>query len=220
MILEFAQKLFSTQNLLPFNRFERIVNLSDQRLFHPATIFPGLPAPTSKRLENPLNSLAIHERFHFLQPSVTSVAAPGIASQTFPALAGCCLAERRFAHRVEMQISAYFQQITLSLYYGALKSALKQMPDQLMPPIKVDRVRGLELMHPLGKISLGRRRHQLEMIHHEDVTVHFYPVALCPFGQVVEKLGPISVIPENLFLSISTRNDVVHRSGELNPCGP
>jgi ABC-type siderophore export system fused ATPase/permease subunit len=108
-----------------------------------------------------------------------------------------------------MQISAYFQQITLGFYYGALKSAVKQMPDQLMPPIKVDRVRSLELMHPLGKIPLRRRRHQVEMIHHENVTMHFYPVALCPFGQIAQKLRPISVIPENLLPSISTRHGVV-----------
>jgi hypothetical protein len=35
MIFEFAQKSFPTQYLLPFYRFERIFNLSNQPLFHP-----------------------------------------------------------------------------------------------------------------------------------------------------------------------------------------
>jgi hypothetical protein len=62
------------------------------------------------------------------------------------------------------------------------------MSDQLMPTIKVDRVRSLELMHPLGKIPLRSRYYQMEMIRHEYITVHFDPVALCPFGQIAEKL--------------------------------
>ena len=40
---------------------------------------------------------------------------------------------------------------------------LEQMSDQLMPTIKVDRVRSLELMHPLGKIPLRRRCDRMEM---------------------------------------------------------
>jgi hypothetical protein len=43
-----AQKPFPTQDLLPLHRFERIFNLSHQRLFHPATILPTLPALTNK----------------------------------------------------------------------------------------------------------------------------------------------------------------------------
>jgi hypothetical protein len=38
----------------------------------------------------------------------------------------------------------------------------------------------------------------------------------CPFGQIAEKLRPISVIPENLFPSISTRPGVMDRIGKLN----
>ena len=45
-------------------------------------------------------------------------------------------------------------RLTSSKYFSAsmtrtLESALKQMSDYLMPEIKVDRVRGLQLMHPL-----------------------------------------------------------------------
>jgi hypothetical protein len=35
MILEFAQKSFPTQYLLPFDRVERIFDLTNQPLFHP-----------------------------------------------------------------------------------------------------------------------------------------------------------------------------------------
>ena len=48
-----------------------------------------------------------------------------------------------------MQVSAYFQQIFFDLDFRTLESALKQVPDYLMPAIKEDRVRGLQLMHPL-----------------------------------------------------------------------
>ena len=90
-----------------------------------------------------------------------------------------------------MQTSTCFQQIALGLYDRALESALKQMSDQPMPSIKIHRVCSLELMHPLGKISLRRRCHQMKMIHHEHVTVHLDSVALRPFGQIAEKLQPI-----------------------------
>jgi hypothetical protein len=39
-----------------------------------------------------------------------------------------------------MQIAAHFQQIFFGLNYRTLESTLKQMPDYLMPAIKVDRV--------------------------------------------------------------------------------
>ena len=47
--------------------------------------------------------------------------------------------------------------------------------------------------------------------------MHFYPVALCAFSEIAQKLRPISIIPENLFPSISARHDVVDRTGKLNP---
>ena len=75
MILEFAQKSFPTQYLLPFYRFERIFNLTNQPFFHPATILPSLPAPTGIGLEGPLNRFTVQERFPFLQPGVSPVAA-------------------------------------------------------------------------------------------------------------------------------------------------
>src|ERR1700737_3185310 len=132
MILDFAQKSFPTQYLLPFDRFERIFNLTNQPLFHPATILPSLPAPTAIGLEDPLNRFTVQERFHFLQPGVTPVAAPTVLSQTFPALNRRSPAQHHSAYRIEMQISAYFQQIFFSLDYRTLESALKtdaRLPD-------------------------------------------------------------------------------------------
>jgi hypothetical protein len=43
---------------------------------------------------------------------------------------------------------------------------VKQMPDDLMAAIKADRVRGLQLMHPLRKVALGGRRDQTKMTLH------------------------------------------------------
>jgi hypothetical protein len=55
------------------------------------------------------------------------------------------------------------------------------------------------------------------MILHQDITIHFDPVALCAFSEIAQKLPSISIIPENLFPSISARHDVVDRTGKLNP---
>jgi hypothetical protein len=99
MIFEFAQKSFPTQYLLPFYRFERILDLTCQPLFHPATILPSLPAPAGLGLENPLNRLDVQERFPFLQAGATPVAAPTVLSQTFPALH--CLSRSR---RTELRL--------------------------------------------------------------------------------------------------------------------
>ena len=47
--------------------------------------------------------------------------------------------------------------------------------------------------------------------------MHFQPVALCAFREIAQKLGPISIIPEKLFPSISARHNVVDCSSKLNP---
>jgi hypothetical protein len=57
----------------------------------------------------------------------------------------------------------------------------------------------------------------MKMILHQDITMHFHPVALRPFSEIAQKLPSISIIPENLFPSISARHDVVDSTGKLNP---
>jgi hypothetical protein len=42
-----------------------------------------------------------------------------------------------------MQIATHYQQVFFGFNNRTLESALKQMPDHLMPMIKVDRVRGV-----------------------------------------------------------------------------
>jgi hypothetical protein len=56
----------------------------------------------------------------------------------------------------------------------------------------------------------------MKMILHQDITVHFHPVALRPFSEIAQKLPSIWTIPENLFPSISARHDVVDGTGKLN----
>jgi hypothetical protein len=55
------------------------------------------------------------------------------------------------------------------------------------------------------------------MILHQDLTIHFDPVALCALSQIAQKLRPISIIPENLLPSIPARHDVMDGTGKLNP---
>jgi hypothetical protein len=74
-----------------------------------------------------------------------------------------------------MQISAYFH-----FDDRALEFALKQLSDNLMPATNLDRVRGLELMHPLPKVPLRRRRDQIIMILDHYIAMLSHPVALCP----------------------------------------
>jgi hypothetical protein len=57
----------------------------------------------------------------------------------------------------------------------------------------------------------------MKMILHQDITIHFDPVALCAFSEIAQKLPSISIIPENLFPSISACHDVVDGTGKLNP---
>jgi hypothetical protein len=55
------------------------------------------------------------------------------------------------------------------------------------------------------------------MILHQDITMYIHPVALRALSQTAQKLPSISIIPENLFPSISARHDVVDGTGKLNP---
>jgi hypothetical protein len=55
------------------------------------------------------------------------------------------------------------------------------------------------------------------MILHQDIALHFDPVALCAFSEIAQKLPSISIIPENLFSSLSARHDVVDGTGRFNP---
>jgi hypothetical protein len=57
----------------------------------------------------------------------------------------------------------------------------------------------------------------MKMILQQDITVRFDAVALCAFSEIAQKLPSISIIPENLFPSISARHDVVNGNGKLNP---
>jgi hypothetical protein len=57
----------------------------------------------------------------------------------------------------------------------------------------------------------------MNMILHQDITLHFHPVALRPFSEIAQKLPSISIIKENLFPSISACHDVVDGTGKLNP---
>jgi len=57
----------------------------------------------------------------------------------------------------------------------------------------------------------------MKMILHQDITIHFDPIGLCAFTEIVQKLPSISIIPENFFPSISARHDVVDGTGKLNP---
>jgi len=57
----------------------------------------------------------------------------------------------------------------------------------------------------------------MKMILHQDITMHFHPVALRAFSEIAQKFPSISFIPENLFPSISARHDVVDGTGKLNP---
>jgi hypothetical protein len=52
---------------------------------------------------------------------------------------------------------------------------------------------------------------------HNNALSHFHPVTLRAFSQIAQKLPSISIIPENLFPSISARHDVVDGTGKLNP---
>jgi hypothetical protein len=49
----------------------------------------------------------------------------------------------------------------------------------------------------------------MKMILHQDITMHLHPVALRAFSQIAQKLPSISIIPKNLFPSISARHEVV-----------
>jgi hypothetical protein len=57
----------------------------------------------------------------------------------------------------------------------------------------------------------------MKMIPHQDITMHFHPVALRSFSEIAQKLPSISIIPENLLPSISSRHDVMDGTGKLNP---
>lgn len=57
----------------------------------------------------------------------------------------------------------------------------------------------------------------MKMILRQDMTMYFHHVALSPFSEIAQKLPSISIIPENVFPSISARHDVVDGTGKLNP---
>jgi len=49
------------------------------------------------------------------------------------------------------------------------------------------------------------------------LSIYFHPEALPAFSEIAQKLPSITIIPENLFPSISARHDVVDGTGKLNP---
>lgn len=67
-----------------------------------------------------------------------------------------------------MQIATHYQQVFFGFNNRTLESALKQMPDHLMPMIKVDRVRGVQ-QNPLLR-EVARKlifSNSFMMVHHD-----------------------------------------------------
>ncbi len=84
-----------------------------------------------------------------------------------------------------------------------------------MASIRCLRIHAIELTHALGQISVGRFHHQVVVVRHQAIRMA-QPIE--PFHhlcQYLQKGEAVFVILKNRLLTITTRSNVIKRSGKL-----
>jgi len=71
--------------------------------------------------------------------------------------------------RIQVNIAAEFQQITVAVNNDRFITPLKQMSASLALDVKVGGVRAIQIVHHLGQVCLRRLQQEVIMIPHQHV---------------------------------------------------
>ena len=118
--------------------------------------------------------------------------------------------------RVEVNIAADLQQVSILIDQYALEAPLKKVPYLAMPPIVRLRIDTIDLPHELRKIRAAGVEDKMVVIVHEAISQGHRIKPGKRLADNVQKALPINIIFKNNLSTITTRCHVVDRAGEFD----
>lgn len=113
------------------------------------------------------------------------------------------------ANRIEHDISAQFEQITLLFNENRLISPLKKMPNPTMLSVEFLRINPPQLTHSHREIGFRGFNQQMIMVTHQTIAVAEPPVFADDICQDGKKLAPIVIIEKDRRPSVASCSKVI-----------
>lgn len=115
-----------------------------------------------------------------------------------------------------MDVAHKLQQITLAVTQNGFVPALKEMPNLSIPPVIVSGIAKLQVLHDLGKRYSSNLRQQMDVIPHQYVGIQLPAVSGLYLLEQRKVSLTVSIIVENHLTLVSTTDDVIKSSREMN----
>ena len=116
-------------------------------------------------------------------------------------------------NRIQDHIPTEFQKIGLPLHHQAFETALQEMPDALMTPIKALGIATIQAPHAATQVGFGRFDQQMVVISHQAIGITA-PALLEDFvTEQLQELLPVDIVMENGLLLVASSREVIERTG-------
>jgi hypothetical protein len=112
-------------------------------------------------------------------------------------------------HWVEKDVAERDQEMNVVLNDNVAETALEQVADVTVPPIRVPRETALKLPHKFRKVAVWRHANVVEMVVHLNAGKGADAMPLLLLDQNSQKSAAVAIILEDARLSVAAIHDVV-----------
>ena len=119
------------------------------------------------------------------------------------------------SNRIEDDIAAGFQKVSLPLDDCCAVARLEQVADVVVSSVEVVRMRAVHVVHAHREVGVGGLDEEMEVIRHQAIGRTQPTVPFHHFGQHREKPAPVEIVKEDGAALSATRRDVVDGAGRL-----
>ena len=119
------------------------------------------------------------------------------------------------SHRVDMDVTNQFEQISVSIDQYRLTSALKQMSPARLLVVDPARVAERQVLHDPRQGIFGDLYEQMNVVGHATKTMNPMAVAFHPLLKQQIQVIPIVVDEENILPTISAQHDMIVSTGYM-----
>lgn len=201
---DIPDELLFSQDNPPVELLERIRGWFTHGLLDELPVIPGgLTAVIRDHAENTITE----DQRIVVVSSIGGVAAVGVRFRTF-GQAG--------THRIEVDIAADLQEVTVTVDKESLIAALKQMATVLCLDINVGGVGTIEIVHERAEVGEGRFDDDVVMIPHEHVAMKEDLELLACIPKILCELHIVCLAQVDLLAIISPGGNVVEGTGILD----
>ena len=124
--------------------------------------------------------------------------------------------DRLGAHRVQVDVPAHFEEVSLILDQVPLETPLEEVARAAMAPVEIGRVAPVEILHPGREVRLRGLDEDVLVVPHEHERVQSPTVRLHGAAQPVQPLLPVRVITNDRFSFVPSGHHVIQRPGKLD----